>query len=441
MSQLNVNERRSVFYLFLYGFGNAAAYVVARTVADSEFLSRVGPEQLPRMYLAAAGVVAFVSTVYGKFAQRSSVRRSVFITLLVLAVTSAALPELIHHFPTSKLAMASVYLLAQVRGTLGTIQFTMLLNEQFAKRRPERVVGVVGIGSTMAGFIGGVALSQSLNVIDVATLMYAVAAIDVLTLIPVNRLRRLPAAGAVADEERSSLEFFWLPHTDESPDTSAGKLPNDLPDKSPLNTPASRYIFLMAAMVAVCVFASTLVEYQWKVAVADDVNRNEQELARYFGRFYGWTYLITGTLQFFVTAQLLKTRGLLAGLMIFPIALLVTGGAVALAATAGTLFWAVTFAKGSDAFKRSFNDPSIHVLYSRMDRFSRHRAVTIIAGIVKPLTEAVTAIVLVVLAPFVTAKSLSIVVMSLVVVWLTLNVMVWKGYREHKAADEQVTSR
>ena len=41
-----------------------------------------------------------------------------------------------------------MYLLAQLRGSLGTIQYTMLLSEHFSDRRLERVVGVIGIGAT-----------------------------------------------------------------------------------------------------------------------------------------------------------------------------------------------------------------------------------------------------------------------------------------------------
>ena len=423
MSQLNANERRSVFHLFLYGFGNAGAYVIARTVADSEFLSRIGPDQLHRMYLAAAGVVAFVSAVYGRLAQRTSVRRSVTATLIILAVVSAALPELIHRFPSSTLAMACVYMLAQIRGTLGTIQFTMLINEQFANRRPERVVGIVGIGSTLAGFIGGMALSQFTDVVDVATLMYVVAAIDILTLLPVRELKRTTPAIPSEHSSPPLAELSWLAHTEESG------------EQVRVDHRSSRYVFLLAAMVAVCVFASTLVEYQWKVTVATDAHRNEQDLARYFGRFYGWTYLLTGALQFFVTANLLKRRGLLAGLLVFPMALLVTSGAVLLASTGKVLLWTMTLAKGSDAFKRSLNDPSVHILYSRMDRESRHRAVTLIAGIVKPLTEALAAIVLVILVPVVATQSLSAVVVLLVAIWLVLNLLVWRNFRQMDLQD------
>ena len=316
MSVLNSDDRRSVVLLFLYGFGNAASYVIARTVADSEFLSRVGPEQLPRMYLAAAGVVAVVSAIYGRLASRSPVKLSVAATLVVLTIVSAMMPELIYRYPHSKLAMASLYILAQIRGTLGTIQFTMLLNDKFAKRRPERVVGYVGIGSTLAGFLGGVTLGHVLDVLDVAMLMYVVAAIDLLTLVPVLSLSKSTSNPPVAFDDG----YVWVKPEPATSDN--GQL------ESNGNGNAYRKILYLAAMVAVCVCASTFVEYQWKVAAAEAFQRDEHSLARYFGSFYGYIYLVTGALQFFVTGQVLRKRGLLTGLLAFPLSLLFASAAV-----------------------------------------------------------------------------------------------------------------
>ncbi len=413
MLALNSDERRSVVLLFLFGFGTAAAYVIARTVADSQFLSRIGPEQLPRMYLAAAGVVAVVSAIYGRLASRSTVKLSVAVTLVVLTLVSGMMPELIHRYPQSKLAMASLYILAQIRGTLGTIQFTMLLNDKFARRRPERVVGYVGIGSTLAGFLGGVTLGQVLNVLDVAMLMYVVAAIDLLTLIPVVLISRGSANAPLAFDDG----YFWVESTtpgEASTDTSGNN--------------SSRKVIYLAAMVAVCVCASTFVEYQWKVTAAEEFERDEHALARYFGSFYGYIYLVTGGLQFFVTGQVLRKRGLLTGLLVFPLSILVASTAVLLASTGRAVLWAVTMAKGADAFKRSLNDPSIHILYGRLGESDRHRAVTMIAGMIKPFTEAIAALSLVILVPWTSSQSLSGIVLVFASIWAVLSVRVWQGF-------------
>lgn len=404
-------DRRNAALLFVYGFGNAAAYVIARTEADSQFLSRIGPDGLPRIYLASAGVVALASAVYGRCVRGASVRLSVVVSLLLLSACSAALPWLLSQFPTSTIVTGLVYLLAQVRGSLGTIQFTMLLNEQFAHRQPERVVGYVGVGATLAGFSVGLALGQLTQLSGLTGLLYVVALIDLLTILPV---RLLPPGHRV--ERDGPDEFFWFTPADGDQPTLA-------------EAKRSAFVMRIAAMVAACVLAATLVEYQWKVAASDHFHRDEQALAGYFGRFYGCIYLITGLMQFFLTGLVLKHRGVLFGLLLFPVALLLASGGVLIAGTATAIIWPLTLAKGCDTLKRSMNDPSIHLLYSPLPATLRHQAITFVAGIVKPLTEAAAASLLILMAPVMSIRMLSIPVAGLIVIWILLNISVWRRFR------------
>lgn len=400
-------DRRSASLLFAYGFGNAAAYVIARTIADSQFLSRIGPGELPKVYLAAAGVVALASAIYGKLVRGASVRGAVITTLGILSAATAVLPFVVHAFPVSPIAMTAVYLLAQVRGSLGTIQFTMLLNEQFAQRQPERVVGVLGIGSTLAGFSLGIALGQFLDVSDLPSLLYAVAGIDLLTMIPVKMLPPGRKFGAVSANQLLRSK------------TAKGNQPHGRPGRYPIQ---------IAVMVAFAVLAMTLVEYQWKVTVANQLHRSEADLAKYFGTFYGCVFLVTGVMQFFVTAPILERRGVITGLVMFPFALLFSSVGIMLAAPGRMLLWAVTLAKGCDALKRSLNDPAVHILYSPLPSELRHQVVTWVSGIIKPLTEAFASVLLIVFAADLSTSQLSVIVIAVVAIWLALDVLVWRGF-------------
>lgn len=390
--------------LFAYGFGNAAAYIVARTVADSEFLSRVGPQELPKVYLASAGVVALTSAVYARIVRGASIRGSVIATLAVLSAVTAGLPLLINAFPFAPLTLTTVYLVSQVRGSLGTIHFTMLLNEQFAQRQPERVVGILGGGATLAGFTLGILLGHFGDLRDLTSLLYIVALIDLATMIPV----RLLPPGQKFDAEIPD-GFLWL----SSPTAS--------------ETEKSTYPWKIAAMISVGVMAATLVEFQWKVSVAEEYHRSEVELARYFGAFYGWVYLITGVVQFLMASRVLRARGAIAGLLSFPISLLLTGVGVLSASGSRTVLWAMTFAKGCDALKRGVYDPAVHLLYSPLPSDLRHQVVTFVAGIAKPLTEALASVLLIIFAAYLPSSSLSLAVIPLTVIWSVLATIAWKG--------------
>lgn len=410
---LQRRERSAVALLFLYGFGNAAAYVLARTIADSAFLSHIGPKHLPAMYMVSAGVVALASIFYGRLSRQTTPHRAVTWTLVILSVTSAILPELMHRFANSLTAFAVVYVLTQIRGTLGTIQYATLLNEHFSRERPERVVGLAGAGATLAGFTLGMGIGALPNDIDVPSLMYLTASFDLLTIIPVVLLARQM-------QQQSQID---------TPDSVAPDTSSQAEQEGPIrNALHNSYVRGIAGVVMIGVVVATLVEFQWKASVADLLNRDEARLAEYFGFFYGCVYLATGALQLFVTRRLLERRSVLAGLVAFPVSLLVTGSGILLASVGQVLLWPVTLAKGCDIFKRSMNDPAIQILYGPLESGSRRQAITFVAGIAKPLAEAVAAVALLGLSRWVSVRLLSVLVLALVFVWLGASFSVWKQF-------------
>lgn len=426
LEPLERHERTAVAMLFLYGFGNAAAYVLARTIADSAFLSHIGPEHLPAMYMVSAGVVALASIAYSRLARHTAPHRSVKWTLFLFAGTAALLPELMNEFSSSITAFAIVYLLTQIRGTLGTIHYATLLNEHFSHERPERVVGLSGAGATFAGFLMGMAIGTIPNDIDVESLMYMVVLIDLLTIIPVSRLAtKLPVVGTGVStrQEISSSTSDAAP-----PGVIRWAIRN-------------RYVRSIGTVVLVGVIVATLVEFQWKASVAEHFHREEAKLAEYFGYYYGFVYLATGAMQLFVTGRLLQRRGVLAGLVTFPSALLATAIGVLVFRAERFMLWPVTFAKGCDIFKRSMSDPSIQLLYAPLDSGVRRQAITFVAGIAKPLAEAIAAIALLGLSRWLTLIQISALVAGLVLVWLLVSFQVWQSFRRLVASNGNANSR
>ncbi|HRX80356.1 MAG TPA: hypothetical protein P5307_14895, partial [Pirellulaceae bacterium] len=243
-------------------------------------------------------------------------------------------------------------------------------------------------------------------------LMYLAALIDLLTIIPVARLAHARPESIEDTADASSDEF--TPHVEQE-----GPIRNALHNS---------YVRGIACVVMAGVVVGTLVEFQWKSSVADLLDRDEAKLAEYFGFFYGFVYLATGTLQLFVTGRLLARRSVLAGLVAFPAALLITGTGILVASVERILLWPVTLAKGCDIFKRSMNDPSIQILYGPLESGPRRQSITFVAGIAKPLAEAVAAVALLGLSRWVTVRQLSVLVIVLVFVWLVTSYRVWERF-------------
>lgn len=410
---ITAEDRANAVRLFLYGFGSAAAYILARTIADSAFLSHIGPDRLPPVLMLAAGVVALSSLIYGQFVRRFPVRLVVLLTLTAQAATSAAMPITMFHFADSVAVFAVVYLIAQVRGSLGTIQFATLIGEQFREGTQERVVGYIGFGATLAGITVGLMIGLVADDVNVESLMYLAAGIDLATMLPVMALR----SRASGDEQK--------------PLSGAGMPATDRRLRDALRSP---YVLSIAGLVMVSVLAATLVEFQWKVTAASVLQRDEEQLAEYFGYFYGTVYLVTGLLQLFATSRVLQKRGVLVGLLAFPSALLATTSAAWLLSVDRLLLWTLTLSKGCDTLKRSMNDPSIQVVYSALDSDLRQQAITLVAGMAKPLAEALAGLALVALVPWISTRQISLPVIGLILIWLLLNWRVWRGFSAMRRA-------
>lgn len=411
LNSISPDERQRVLRLFFFAFGNAAAYVIARTVADSAFLYHIGPERLPPLYMVSAGVVALATMAYGRLLQRFDMRTMVMQTLAILAVLSALTPTAMRAFSDSLTVFAMVYLVAQVRGSLGMIQFATFLNEQFDTRQQVRLVGVLNAGATIAGFLVGTGIGLIAKEVNVGSLMYVTAIIDLCTLLPVFGLRRpvLPPSTSTPTEQPRNA--------------------HGLRDafRSPL-------VASISAVVVSAVVVATLVEYQWKASAAHFYSRDEQSLTQYFGYFYGVVYLATWFLQMFVTGRTLRRRGMLFGLCVFPLTLLfATCGALLTPAT--LLLIPMTISKGCDTLKRSMSDPSIQVAYRPLELRLRRQAITFVSGIAKPFAEALAAVILVIATPRLSDQYLSILVILLIFVWLAAAVRVWRQFaltRKHR---------
>ena len=89
------------------------------------------------------------------------------------------------------------------------------------------------------------------------------------------------------------------------------------------------------------------------------------------------------------------------------------------------VLWTITLGKGCDAIRRSLNDPGIQMLYTPMPKNARRQAIAVVFGVVKPSSEALAAIGILVAVPLIAVRQLSYVALALTLIWLVLLVRYW----------------
>jgi ATP/ADP translocase len=402
VTEIPRGDRLSVLLLFIFQFGSAGGYVTARTVADSHFLAEIGPSKLPAMYMVSAGAVALVSILYGWFAQRHSLRRIVRRTLVVYAAISLVLPTLMHRSPGSLFVFSSVYVFAQIRGALGTVHFTTLLNETFTRERPASIFGVAGMGATLAGISLGTLVGWLGCRVATENLLYISAAMDIVAFTPILFLR---GRHEVRAQEQAIVDEQGEDQESPSSATPVGRVPS---------------LAWIAALAGLAVTVSTFVEFQWQASAAEELGRDEGRLTTYFGYFYAIVFLCIGVAQLVFTGRILSRLGVIPTLMALPFGLVAASLCTLSASAHRVVLWTVTLTKGCDVLRRSLNDPGMQMLYTPMRSHDRRRAIAVVLGIVKPSSEALTALALLIVVPVLGLRELSYVTVTLAIFWLGL---------------------
>lgn len=404
-------ERFKIICLFCYTFLTSGAYVVGRAAADSLFLSRIGSAQLPKMYLLSAGLLILCSVVYGSLARRFALKSSVLVCLGLLVSSSLLGYGAILYCEQSAFVLVGLYLLAELRGGLNTIHYKTLTSDLLPHDCRRRTVGILGASATLAAIVLGGVCAYCVRQLGTPQLLCITAGLELLAAIPISLLSHLEPDQTSIDE----------PTPDERPkffDDSGQDLLLRSSSQEDRNRSRLTYIGSIGALMASMVMVSTFIEYQWKVSGAASFAGKEDELAAYFGLFYVVVNVLTGAVQLLLTGRVLRSIGTHYSLIVLPVALLAGISTIAFNWSTHGLFVVLTCLKGCDVIKRGINNPALLMLYSPLNASVRRRAIVWITGIVKPFSEAASAIIILLLAHYGTPELLVVAIVIFLVCWI-----------------------
>lgn len=372
--------------LFLYSCLTSASYVTARTTGDSLFLSQRGSDALPSMFVLSAVVVAVTMAASVKLGQKSRIQTIAIVTRLLLAMLTFILAGLDQLPLTRSVAVSGLYLFAEIRGCLNTVQLTSLLTEQMPGRRARHSYAFVTAGAPLAGILMGTIIGLSATWFPSIDWLVLTAVIDLLALIPLVR-SDFNSTARTTNSALRATEIDW---------TIDGK-PTVFQSGSAVTTQES-WLLPMSVLIAAKFFALTVISFQWKVATAEEFHADEEGMTAYFAQFQAFTNLIMIGLQLFVSGRLLSYFGTVRTLLTFPVILLIVGLCLLQSATSPDWFRLLTIARAMDVYRRAFHDTSLAVIYSAFDVGHQRRVIAIMNGVIKPAAEATAGILLAVIS-------------------------------------------
>lgn len=364
--KIRPGEERKVFAMFGYLFSAVGAFIVGRISRDTLFLELPDAKAiLPYMYMGIAVVVSGSVWIYSRI-ERAGRRESIVgYSLLFFIGTMAGLRFLL---PTSHTFYWVYYVWVELFGTIMVIQAWGFANSIFNAREAKRLFAIIGGGAVLANVLIGLGVKQAVHSFGALNLVWGSAFVIFLAFLCERWLSNI-----------------CKPELDEQRASAAKKRSSNTPIKIAEDTAGvlgSRHLQIIAAIVAMTFFVSTLVDYQFKITVGD-VFTSSAERAAYFGTFYSITGLISAVIQFGFTNRLLERFGVLVALSILP--LLMFSGSVWMLLAPG--LYAASMLKGSEnTLRYTVNDATMQLLYVPVPTNMRARAKSFIDGILKPLS-------------------------------------------------------
>ncbi len=399
---------RAVLF-FLYFFLVTAPFAIVKSVRDASYLDDVGVRYLPWAYGTAVLVGAAVA-VHARLQARLPRRGLLAGSLLFFAASAAAFHFL---FALDRPWISLVYWLwANIFVVVLTTQFWFLVNDAFNPRQAKRLVGFLGSGGILGGVAGGLAAGFLARPGRPEDLLFAAAGLLALGAFVVAALFRRLGQGAAA------------PSPGGGPDASASR-PGFLDSFRTVRSDS--YLRLLALLALLAGIVSTFIDWQSK-AVIDAVPAAKVNLAAFFGRFNAGLLAAAFLFQLVLTGRFLRRFGLRPALMIYPLALLVCSGGVALWPVLG---WALAVKGADKAFSYSIQQSSRELLFIPVAAGRKYRAKVFIDVFLNRFAKTAGAGLLLLLFLLPGGPSVAVVGAAsavLIAAWLIVNIRLGRAY-------------
>jgi ATP:ADP antiporter, AAA family len=361
-------ERPLTFTLFFHSLFAVGAFLTGRSVRDALFLAHGDRSTLAWMYVASAIAVTASGLLYSRLAVK--VRRDVmalgtagFFSVIFVALWLLEKSQV-------PFIYTAIYVLVEVMGAQVLVQFWTLANELFNAREAKRLYGFIGAGGTFANILIGLLSARVATNFGTASLLLMCAVLllgAALASFWGGRLGKQRIFARAASGKPSAIKR-----------TGAG-----------LRVLSDKHLRAVAMLAAVTFFTTTLVDFQFKVIVADKLKGDE--LAAFFGYFSAVVGALALGLQLFGTSQLINRIGVIGALAVLPLFLAFGNLALILF----PVLWAASATKGADTlFRYSVNDSTTQILYLPVPSQVRVAAKAFIDGVIKPSSIGLAGIVL-----------------------------------------------
>ena len=348
--------------LFLLHFTTIGIfYTIGATAGDTMFLSRFSPERvkalLPWIYIGVAVTSTLLTWLYDFVQGRVSRLKLLVGTHIILGISIFVFRYLISTYQDFTWLYFIFVIWIESCSLISIMLFYSYAGDYFTTRDARRLYGYINGGLALGTLLSGYMIAPLVKVIGTDNLLFVIGGLQMLSAL---------WAVTIASSSRA------VKHEEKDPGQER---------KAPLRTIFGRpYVLIIMVVVVAGLICFRLAEFQFQITVSQTMQ--EERLAIFFGRFYGYVGIAQVMIQFLLVGWLLGRLGVIKSLVVLPICLL--------GMSAGFYFHPVVLTATllnfvRLAFSETLDLPSREVLFLPLPRRIRLRAQALFSGAIVPL--------------------------------------------------------
>lgn len=391
-------ELHKTLILFLYLLSIMAAYGISKNVRDTLFVKKIGPDQLPYVYLLIAILVGGMTPAYQRWSARLEHLKLMGNTM---ALTLASLVLFWWLFGQEwRWLNFALYLWTNLFGMISGSQFWLLAGFVFNAREGKRTFGLIVVGGILGNILGGVCTHFTAPLIGPRNLLLVSAFFVVLSML---LLLRIATHCLPSQEVRHAKQVTKARGVGGSVFSTFGNLRQ------------SRFLWLLALLATLSIVVEVFIDYEFKFLLNRSIDTPE-----HFSSFLGRLDILLGIFsllfQLFLTRQVIRRLGVQVALQIFPAGLLI--GSMLLLFSPSLL--AVSFLRLSEGgLRHSIFRSAVELLFLPLPHHIKARMKSFIDMTVDRVGRGIGGIFLLGLL-FIrpSVEQISLIVMVLIFVWM-----------------------
>lgn len=409
--KINATELPKVISFMILAAVFQAGLTIGTTAGDTLFLSNIGVQSLPYIYIVMPLIMALYASVFSYLISKIGIKRLLYVSVLGVAAVALILYFVISFRELlSDFQINSLYFIIKIFTTVVYIAFYSLYwnyaDLYFDMSESKRLFAYLAAGTAFGVIIGGLTVSLSTEFLGVSYLFLLWVALGLSSLPVIYYINTRYSELAIIDIDNDEDESAW-----------------QVVKKHWGSIVKIRYVSMLAGMVFIVSLIAGIAEYQYFEVFSNTYT--EAELAILLGKLYAGANVFNLIICAFLFNRLVLRIGVTNVALIQPVVYILAFSFFLL----DYGFYAAILAFFAyQGMAWSVDNNNYNLLYNALPNANRAQLRTILEGLLEPIATAIAGLYLIFYASRVPAESISLVGFIGALVLFTIVIFMKKNY-------------